>query len=250
MNMQIAEIIEQQQALLAIQEKELAETKNRLEQLLKASELCEVADAAKRKIEEAQKELEKAIAAMPPEIAAIYRGETIPEDNGQPVKEPVDKPVNKPVEKEISEKDVDKAIDYIAKKKHETNKTGLLRIKQPILEKAATKLGVQVVDSPTKKEIANAIYAMLNTSTSTKDNAPFSPEDMVQNSRGDIGNVVDCVKKDEDGSSAYNSSASELTTSSTSPPPVSEDIDPATNIALPGNGAATIPGDMPNLVIG
>ena len=261
MNTQFAELIEQRKNLVALREKELADAKLELEETIKASELCNAAEAAQRKIEEGQRELEKAIAQMPPDVAAIWQqpkpdqnNTTEPSTDTRSSAPPVNPP--KSTQKEISEKDVDKAIAYISQKKHQTNKTGLLRIKQPILEKAATKLGVQVVDSPTKKDIAEAIAQTLDRLRSQHGEyvrpteTPFKPGDLVQTQQGDVGEVAECQKKDGDGSSASDSTASEPTTSSGILPTNSEPTNMETNTDSPGNGAATIPGDMPNLVIG
>ena len=74
---------------------------------------------------------------------------------------------------------------------------------------------------------------------------PFSPGDLVQTPQGKIGEVVECQKKDGDGGSVSDSSASEPTTSSGILPTNSEPTSMETNTAPPGNGAATILGDMP-----
>ena len=262
MNTSFAEIIEQQKNLVAIHEQQLAEAKLVLEELSKSAEIYEAAEAAQAKIEEGQKELERAIAAMSPQVAEFWRSQhETPEHNAPKHETPeqtphsytqttTDRPAknDKPPQKDIdTDKAIDKAIDYIAKKKHQTNKTGVLRIERETLVQAAARLGVVVGDEVAKKEIAEAIAQTLE-----PDIPPFKSGDMVQTSQGQIGEVTECTKKGGDGELAFNSSGCEPTTSSGAPPANSELIDTGTNIDSPGNGVAMIPdSDMPaNLVVG
>ena len=256
MNKQLVDLIEKQESVVATQEKVLAEAKLVLENLKESAALWEAAESAQRKIEEGQRELAEAIAQMPPEVAALWQPASAEEQTTVPTSPPdnssrVDwEEVNKDKDDDDEEK-VDKAIAYIDRGKHETNKTGLLRISMPVLQKAAARLGVVAADSQTKKEIADAIAQALEHPTSeyvcSTETPAFGSGEMVQTSQGKVGEVVDCVKKQEDGRSASDSSVSEPTTYSGSLPANSESTTTAINSDNPENGTVAIPDVMPSL---
>ena len=253
MNKQLSELIERQESVVATQEKVLAEAKLVLENLKESAALWEAAESAQRKIEEGQRELQEAIAQMPPEVAALWQPTPAEEQTTVPTSPPdssTQEEVNKDKDDDDEEK-VDKAIAYIDRGKHETNKTGLLRISMPVLQKAAARLGVVAADSQTKKEIADAIAQALEHPTSeyvcSTETPAFQPGEMVQTSQGQIGEVINCVKKQEDGRSASDSSVSEPTTYSGSLPANSESTTTAINSDNPENGTVAIPDAMPSL---